>query len=917
MPTKEKFVIFDGNALVHRAWHALPPLTTREGMLVNAVYGFTTIFLRVLKELKPKYVAVTFDRREPTFRHQEFKAYKAQRQKQSQEFYDQIPLIKEIVAAFNLPIYEVPGFEADDIIGTVTKIISSEYPELESIIVTGDLDTLQLVDEHTKVYTLKHGLVDTITYDQKAVKERYGLEPQQLIDYKSLRGDPSDNIPGVKGIGEKTAAELIKNFGNLDNLYKELEKDSKKTKALKPSVKELLLHNKKEAYLSKKLVSIVRNVKIIFVIDDCLLGKFAEDKLIALFQQLEFKSLLPKILQLQAVLDLPVAVKNKKTKGGSQDYQLVDTEDKLASLVRALAKEEFVAIDTETSSINPWQSKLVGISLCFKEGEAYFVVADLLTKETKSVIRFKELLVDKNIAKVGHNIKFDLEVLWHNKLQLAPIVFDSMIAAYLLRAGGERNLDLNSLVFQEFGYRMQPIEDLLGTKGKKQKNMLEVPIDKVAWYSGEDADFTFRLKSKLEAELSKNKLDELFDNIEIPLIPVLAQIEQAGFKIDKDYLGKMQKKLAGELVSLEEEIHKLAGKKFNIASPLQLKDILFEVLKISPEGIRRTKTGLSTAASELEKMKDLHPIIKYLLEFRELSKLQSTYVEALPELVNPETGRVHTSFNQTVTVTGRLSSSDPNLQNIPIRGEWGPLLRRAFIADKGNILLSADYSQIELRIVARLAHDTNMMEIFQHGADIHTSTAAYILGVEPDKITRDQRRSAKEVNFGVLYGMGPWGLAERTGISREEARNFINRYFDAFPGVARWIEDTKNEAREYGYVTTLLGRKRRLPEINSGVQQIRAAAERMAVNLPTQGTAADLMKLAMIKIAAKLLETSKDSQMILQVHDELVFEVPEGDVKKVAKMVKQEMENALKLSVPIVVELKQGKNWGEMEVLSH
>ncbi len=911
---KEKFVIFDGNALVHRAWHALPPLTTRDGMLVNAVYGFTTIFLRVLKELKPKYVAVTFDRAEPTFRHKEFKAYKAQRQKQPQEFYDQIPLIKEIVEAFNLPIYEVAGYEADDIIGTVTKKIAVDYPELETIIVTGDLDTLQLINEHTRVYTLKHGLVDTIIYDVVAVKERYGLKPEQMIDYKALRGDPSDNIPGVKGIGEKIAAELIKNFGSLDNLYKELKKDSKKVKTITPKVQELLLKFKAEAYLSQKLVSIVRNIKFSFKLNDCILGKFDESKLISLFQKLEFKSLLPKIPQLQESLDLPKA-KIAKEKHGTQDYQLVDSEAKMASLVKKLAIQEFIAVDTETSGLDPWQSELVGISLCFKQGEAYFVVASLLQEKYKSVEQFKDLLVSKKLIKGGHNIKFDLEVLWHHDINLEPIIFDTMVAAYLLRAGGERNLDLNSLVFQEFGYRMQTIEELLGPKGKGQKNMLEVPLSKVAWYSGEDADFTFRLKNKLEIELSKNKLDNLFYNIEMPLVPVLAQIERAGFKIDSEYLGKIQKKLSGELANLEEKIHKLVGKKFNIASPLQLKEVLFDKLKISPEGIRKTKTGLSTAASELEKMKDLHPVIRYLLEFRELSKLQSTYVEALPKLVNPRTGRVHTSFNQTVTATGRLSSSDPNLQNIPIKGDWGPILRKAFIADKGNVLLSADYSQIELRIVAHLAHDINMMEIFKHGADIHTSTAAYILGVEPDKVTRDQRRSAKEINFGILYGMGPWGLAERTGITKGEARDFINRYFTAFPQVARWIEDIKNEVREYGYVTTLLGRKRQLPEINSGVQQIRAAAERMAVNLPTQGTAADLMKLAMIKVAKKLPVTSKGSQMILQVHDELVFEVPEPEVKKVAKLVKQEMENALKLSVPIVVELKQGKNWGEMEVI--
>ncbi|MFA4937190.1 MAG: DNA polymerase I [Patescibacteria group bacterium] len=914
MPKLEKFVIFDGNALVHRAWHALPLLATKDGLIVNAVYGFTTIFLRVIKELKPRYVAVTFDRAETTFRHQEFKAYKAQRQKQPQEFYDQIPLIKQIIAAFHLPIYEAPGFEADDVIGTLTKKISDDYPELENIIVTGDLDTLQLVDERTKVYTLKHGLADTITYDSQAVQRRYELKPEQMIDYKALRGDPSDNIPGVKGIGEKTAAELIKIFNNLDNLYKELEKNGKKIEKVRPKIRELLLKSKSEAYLSQKLVTIVRNINLPFKLVDCILGKFDEDKLIDLFQKFEFKSLLPKIPQLQGNLDLPVA-KLKQTKSGQQDYQLVDSEVKLMSLVKKLAVEKFIVIDTETSGLDPWQSDLLGVSVAAKPGEAYFVPVKLLAGKSTAAKKFCDLLTSNDLAKGGHNIKFDIEALWNDGIKLEAITFDTMIAAYLLRAGGERNLDLDSLVFQEFGYRMQPIEDLLGPKGKDQKNMTEVPIDKVSWYSAEDADFTLRLKNKLESELKQNNLDKLFYEIEMPLVPILAQIERAGFKIDNKYLGIMQKKLAGEIIRLEEKIHKLAGKKFNIASPLQLKEVLFETLKISPDGIRKIKTGFSTAASELEKMKSLHPVINHLLDFRELSKLQSTYVEALPELINPKTGRVHTSFNQTVTATGRLSSSNPNLQNIPIKGDWGTILRRAFIAEPGNVLLSVDYSQIELRIVAHLAQDKNMINIFKRGDDIHTSTAAYILGVEPEKITRDQRRSAKEVNFGVLYGMGPWGLAERTGISREEARNFIDRYFNAFPQVAGWIEDTKEQARKYGYVATLFGRKRRLPEVNSGVGQVRAAAERMAVNLPTQGTAADLMKLAMIKVATKLPVTSQDSKMILQVHDELVFEVPAGDVKKVAIMVKQEMESAIKLIVPIMVELKQGKNWGEMEPL--
>ncbi|MFH1867285.1 MAG: DNA polymerase I [Patescibacteria group bacterium] len=915
MAIREKFVIFDGNALVHRAFHALPPLTTKDGTLINAAYGFTTILLRVLKELKPKYVAVTFDLKGPTFRHQEFKEYKAQRVKQPQELYDQIPIIKELVKTFNLPIYTIEGYEADDVIGTVTKQLSKEHPELENIIVTGDLDTLQLVDDHTKVYTLKHGMTDTITYESKTVKDRYGLLPEQMIDYKALRGDPSDNIPGVPGIGEKTAAELIQQFGNLDNLYQELKKNSTKAQKIKPKVKNLLTQHYKEAQLSKKLVTIVRDIKLPFKLTDCIFGDFDTNKLIELFQKLEFKSLLQKIPQLQTSLSLPVTPPKRQTQG-KHHYQLIANDQSLVGLIKKLKQEIFVVIDSETSSLDPWQAELIGISLAFKVGEAYFIPKKILSSSSTSALDFKKLLTDNKLTKGGHNIKYDLEALWHNGLNLNPITFDTMIAAYLLRAGNERTLDLNSLAFQEFGYRMQPIEELIGPKGKGQINMQQVPIEKVSWYSGEDADYTLRLKEKLEKYLTKAKLDKLFHEIEMPLVPVLGRMEQVGVKIDEKFLQAMGKRLTKELNIISVKIIKLSGTDFNIASPKQLKEVLFDRLKISPQGIRKIKTGFSTAASELEKMRGEHPIIDLIIDHRELSKLLSTYIEALPELINKATGRVHTSFNQTVTATGRLSSSDPNLQNIPIKGDLGKELRRAFIAEPGYVLLSADYSQIELRLAAHIADDKKMKNIFQKGEDFHCATAAFVFSVKPEDVTSDQRRQAKEVNFGVLYGMGVWGLAERTGISREEARFFIDKYFSEFAQLADWIENIKEQVKKTGEVFTLLGRRRKILEINSGVQQIRAQAERMAVNLPIQGTAADLMKLAMIKVAAKLPEVSQSSKMILQVHDELVFEVPEDDIHKVAKFVKEQMEQALKLSVPIVVDVKQGKNWGEMEVLS-
>lgn len=914
MANPEKFVIFDGNALLHRAFHALPPLTTRDGQLVNAAYGFTSIFLKVLKDLKPSYVAVTFDRREPTFRHQEFKDYKAQRVKQPQELYDQVPIIKDIVGAFGVPIFEAAGYEADDVIGTVTAQVEKQ-DGFDNVIVTGDLDTLQLVDDRTVVYTLKRGLGDTVTYGTEAVKERYGLTPKQMIDFKALRGDPSDNIPGIRGIGEKTALELIKAFGSIDGIYSALKRKDVKLKKFSRKVVELLSTGHKDVDQSKRLVTIVRDVKLDFSLERCRLKGFDMARLVELFHKLEFKSLLARLPELQQKLGLephPTAPATKKRAAGKQDYTLVHTAGELDELMRELKEQSGFTFDTETTSLDVRHSQLLGISLAWEPGRAYFIQANDAVRASAAWRELAAVFKNERIEKSGHNLKYDIEALTQIGIAVQGLAFDTLIAAYLLRSG-ERVLDLKSLVFQELGVELTTIEQLIGPAGRGQKTMAEALLSEVVPYACADADFTLRLKLKLEPELKKLDMLDLFYDIEMPLVPVLAWLERAGVKVDIPYLDDMAKELRVTLKKLEQKIHRLAGREFNINSPKQLKAVLFDELKISPEGLRHTKTGVSTAASELEKMRGLHPIIEDLFEWRELSKLLSTYVEAIPELVDKVTGRVYTSFNQTVTATGRLSSSDPNLQNIPIRGDWGRRLRRAFVAEPGYRLVSADYSQIELRIVAHLAQDKRMIEIFKQGQDIHSTTAAFIFGVKPSEVTADQRRSAKEVNFGVLYGMGPWGLAERTGISRDEARDFIERYFTAFAGVAKWIEHVKDETREHSYATTLFGRRRALPEINSGVAQVRNAAERMAVNLPTQGTAADLMKVAMVKVAEKLPSVSPDSKMILQVHDELVFEVPEADVPAVAKFVQREMEQAVKLSVPIVVDVKVGENWGEME----
>jgi DNA polymerase-1 len=908
---KEKFIIVDGNALLHRAFHAIPPLTTKDGLLVNAVYGFVTILMRVLKDLKPTYAAVTFDLKAPTFRHKEYVDYKANRQKQPDELYAQIPLIREIVEAFRFPIFEKSGFEADDLIGTISAILEKNH-SVETYIITGDFDTLQLVDDNTYVYTLKKSIADTIIYNTAAVIKKYdGLKPNQLIDFKALRGDPSDNIPGVKGIGEKTAIQLLQEFKTLEQLYKKYTS----AKNIRPRIKELLQTYQAEAMLSKKLATIVTDVPINFSLENCHLQKLDKDTLVRVFQKLEFRSLLAKLPELEQKLNLEnteaekviIAAEKKIT---YKKYKLIQTESELKKLLAKLMGVKEIAIDTETSSTEALTTKLVGISLSWKIGEAYYIDFTAL-HNTKAFSEFKEFLKGKS-KKIGHNIKFDSTALQTADCHLSNIYFDTMIGAYLLQPG-ERRLKLDGLAFSEFGHEMIPIESLLGKKGQQQLTMDKLPAGQVFEYACEDADYTFRLYQKLKKELAQNQLTKLFTEIEMPLVEILGYMEKNGIKIDKAYLAKLNTKANTDIALLEKEIFKLADEEFNIASPLQLKKILFEKLNISTEGLKKIKTGISTAAGQLEKMRGLHPIIDLISDYRELAKLRSTYIEALPKLINPNTQRVHTSFNQTIAATGRLSSSDPNIQNIPIRTPLGKKVRGAFISESGKVLLSADYSQIELRVVAHLSQDKRMIEAFQKKQDIHRATAAFIFNTTFEKVDSDMRRKAKEVNFGVLYGMSAFGLAERTGISRYEAKDFIDRYFQTYRRVKEFTEETIALAKSQGYVETLFGRKRYLPEINSEIALVRNAAQRAAINLPVQGTSADIIKLAMIAIYKKISCTQPDIKMLLQVHDELVFEVPKEKATEAAELIKQEMEAAAKLSVPLIVDVKQGINWLDME----
>lgn len=904
MPPKQKLLIIDGNALIHRSFHALPPLSTGKGEIVNAVFGFTSSLLKAWKELKPTHIVATFDMSGPTFRHEAYKEYKATRVKAPQELYDQIPRVKELVKSFNIPIVEKQGYEADDVIGTITK----KEPDVDKIILTGDMDTMQLVDGQTKVYTLRKGLSDTATYDEHGVKERYGLRPDQIVDFKALRGDASDNIPGVKGIGEKTAAELLQKFDTLEELYTALADDTKKAREIKEGVKDKLVKFKSDAFLSKKLATIERDAPVKFSLSDAAVHHYDRQKVVTMFQDLGFKSLLAKLPDVggtvakQATLRFDLAAPAPKKDG--YDYTLVNSEPTWKKFLAQLKQQDVFAVDTETTDLDPWKATLLGLSFSWKAGTGWYVVA-----KEEWLERLRPILENSKVEKVGHNMKFDAEILKLNGIDMT-LSFDTMLASYVLNPG-TRQHSLDALAFTEFGYEMMPIEALIGPRSKKQLSMEDVPLEKLAWYSSEDADFTWRLYERLKPKLEAIEDSGLFAEIEMPTVGVLVNMELAGVKIDTDFLAAMSKRVQADLKKVVQKIYTLAGGEFNISSPIQLKEVLFEKLKIATAGLGRTKTGVSTAAGELEKMKDAHPIIPLIGQQRELSKLLSTYIDTLPAMVNEKTGRIHTSYNQAVAATGRLSSADPNLQNIPIRTELGAEIRKAFIADRGKRLISADYSQIELRIIASMAKDKAMMESFQKGEDIHARTAANINDVPLDKVTHAMRRAAKAVNFGIIYGLGYVGLAQGEGISREEAKAFIDKYFQIHKNVKAWIDNTKKLAHEKGYVETLFGRRRYFPEINSSNGLLVSSAERQAINAPIQGTAADLMKLAMIHVHAGLPKVSKESKLLLQVHDELVVEAPLNDVEKVSNFLKETMERVYTLNVPIEVEVGVGKNWGE------
>ncbi len=908
-----RLVLVDGHALAYRAFFALPidAFSTSRGELTNAVYGFTLMLLRALEQERPDYIAVTFDAGKETFRHQEFKEYKAQRARMPEEMRGQMARIVEVIEALSIPIFEVEGYEADDLIGTLSK--QAQKLGVETLILTGDYDAFQLVSPKVKVLTTgghRQPFSEARLFDEKALEEKYHFRPSLLVDYKALVGDASDNIPGVPGIGPKYATDLVKRYGTVEEIYEHLEE-------IEPArARNALAEGKERAFLSKRLATIVTDVPITLDLEKCRTSDYDRDRVMEVFRELEFRSLVDRLPKEQRAEQLMLLTSEEKE---AVDYKVVTAKTALERVVTELSHSSHLTLDVETTGTDAMSVDLVGLALTTEPGGGYYIPLGHLVPQGKGQLPWEEvraalapILKDDGVAKWAHNAIYDLVVLRRHGLEVRGLAFDTMIAAYLLDPGG-RGFGLKNLAWRKLGVEMTSISELIG-KGRDQRTMAQVPIAAAAPYAVADVEATERLARLLEAELKEHQLWDLFVQVEIPLIEVLVAMEMAGVALDIEHLKQMSRELYLRITALEREIYEMAGHPFNVSSTQQLSTVLFEELGL-PAKVK-TKTGYSTAAEVLEELRGMHPIIELVLEHRQLSKLKSTYLDALPLLVNPRTGRVHTSYHQTGTVTGRISSSDPNLQNIPIRTEIGRQVRRAFIAEEGCLLLSADYSQVELRIMAHISQDPGLLSAFERGEDIHASTAATVMDVPLSQVTPEMRRIAKSINFGLSYGMGAYGLAQRTGLSQEEAAEFIANYFARFPKVAEYIEETKRTAREKGYVSTLLGRHRYFPELRSTSRahgRVKRAAERMAINMPIQGSAADILKIAMIRLHGALQERRLASRLTLQVHDELVLEVPEGELKTVAPLVRSVMEGAYELRAPLKVDIKVGENWEEMK----
>ena len=933
MDSGNKLFLLDAYALIYRAYYAFikNPRINSKGFNTSAILGFVNTLEEVLKKENPTHIGVAFDPAGPTFRHEAFEQYKAQREETPEAIRLSVPIIKDIIKAYRIPILEVAGYEADDVIGTLATEAGNQG--ITTYMMTPDKDYGQLVTDHVFMYRPKYGDKEFEVMGVEQVKAKFDIQsPAQVIDMLGLMGDSSDNIPGCPGVGEKTAQKLIAEFGSIENLLEH-------TDQLKGALKTKVETNREMIIFSKFLATIKVDVPIRLDMNSLVREQADEDTLRKIFEELEFRTLMERIFKKESSPASPIAgtlfnQENGPVQGNlfeeftpdhtneekksnleslnslSYDYQLIDTEEKRNEIIKKLLTSEILALDTETTGTDPMDAELVGMSFSITENQAFYVPVPAEREEAIKIVReFEPVFKNEKSLKVGQNIKYDMLVLQNYGIEVRGKLFDTMVAHYVLQPELRHNMDYLAEIYLH--YQTIHIEELIGPKGKGQKNMRDLSPQEVYLYACEDADVTLKLKNILEQELKKNDAEKLFYEIEMPLVPVLVNIESNGVRLDTEALKQSSEHFTTRLQSIEKEIYTLAEGEFNIASPKQVGEILFDKLKIV-EKAKKTKTGQYVTSEEvLESLRNKHDIIGKILEYRGLKKLLSTYIDALPQLINPQTGRIHTSFNQTVTATGRLSSSNPNLQNIPIRDEDGKEIRKAFIPDDGCSFFSADYSQIELRIMAHLSEDKNMIDAFLSGYDIHAATAAKIYKVDIKEVTADMRRKAKTANFGIIYGISVFGLAERMNVDRKEAKELIDGYFETYPQVKSYMDKSIQVAREHGYVETIFHRKRFLPDINSRNAVVRGYAERNAINAPIQGSAADIIKVAMARIYERFKAEGLKAKMILQVHDELNFSVPAKEKEIVEQVVIEEMEKAYRMHVPLKADCGWGTNWLE------
>jgi len=894
---KEKIFVIDGHALCYRAYYAMirNPLINSKGMNTSAIFGFARMLFRLIYDQKPDYLLVAFDPPVKSFRFNLYSEYKANRQKMPDDLKWQIDEIKNLVDIMGIIRLEDNNFEADDLLGSIAKQFGKGNKEV--ILVTGDKDAYQLVNDNVKIYANKKGISEFEFYDRDAIIEKLGFTPEQVIDYMALMGDTSDNIPGVKGVGEKSAKKLIQTYSNLDTIYEKIEE-------IKGKMQEYLIRDKEQAYLSKELVTIATDVEINIALETISTENIFSENLRKYFHELEMDSIIKEYFK----------DSTSTTKSITTEYEIIKTEKELDEIIKDIYELGLISVDTETTSTKPMDAELVGISISYEEGKGFYfpiVEATLFSEKYLSpeisLNKLKPMLEDEGIKKIGQNIKYDYIVLKNAGVEMQGIYFDTMIASYLINPV-ERRHNLDDLAEKYLNHKTITYKELVGT-GKKSIKITEVPLTTLANYAIEDADITFRLFKIFEKQLKEKNLNNLFYNIEMKVLETLAQMEINGVKIDEKHFQHLAIENDKLLLETEENIYKEAKQKFNINSTKELAVILFENLGLKP--VKKTKTGFSTDITVLEALKGEHPIIEELIRYRTINKLKNTYIDTLPKLINPQTKRIHTSYNQTVAITGRLSSSSPNLQNIPVKDNFRKQIRQGFIAEKNFFLISADYSQIELRIAAYLSKDKNMLKAFTENIDIHSLTASNIFEIPIEQITGEMRRKAKVINFATIYGVSPYGLSQQAEISVKEAATFIEKYFETYPGFKKYMEDTINLAKEQGFVETLLGRKREIPEINSENRFRREGAERTAINTPIQGTSADLIKVAMNKIQTEFNKKNLKSKIIIQVHDELVFEVFENEKKNVEEIIIKNMGNPIDINLNLIVDLGYGKNWGE------